>query len=502
MKKLILPAVLLVILYIFFASLLDISSSLPEDVIIPAEVKEILSPERIDQAIIYSNFRYSWYFFDNVLGFLVFLAILMLGISGSIRDKAKDWAEKVTAYKNASLILGGGAAFFALLIIFLTATKDHPVSFGTLGVALAWGLIGVYAGKSAKFALNAFYIILFLLLLSVINFPLIYYRTFVVEHYFELSVQGFGDWFASLLKDELISYLMMIILIPFAYWGIRTRPKDWWVWVAVVSVPILIIMIVISPVYFAPMFNKFEPLKDEALRTRILAMAEEAGLSDSQIFQVDKSKETEKVSAYVTGLFGSTRIVMWDTIIEKFTHDELEFVMAHETGHYLMKHIWKFVGLFAVILFVFLFIISRTINIVIRRYGERMGFNDIADIASLPLLLLMLSLLSFVITPVFNMYGRSIEHDADEFGLELTGDGSTAASAFIKLANENLSNPSPHPFFEFWLFDHPTLSDRIAFCREYVVEEEEVEQTVETEAEEIEPMVEETEQSEDIPGPE
>ncbi len=472
MKKLILPAVLLVVLHIFFGSLLDISSSLPEDVTIPQEVREILSPERIDQAIIYSNFRYGWYFFDNILGFIVLFAILTLGISRAIRDRAKAWAEKVTAHRNAPLLLGLGAAFFAMLIIFLTATGDHPVSFGTLGVALAWGLVGAYAGRSARFALSAFYILLFLLLMSVINFPLIYYRTFVVEHYFNLSVQGFGDWFADLLKDGLISYLMMIILVPLAYWGIRSRPKDWWVWVTVASVPVLIIMIVITPVYLDPMFNKFEPVKDEVLRTRILAMAEEAGLHDSQVFQVDMSKETEKVGAYVTGLFGATRIVMWDTIIAKMTHDELEFVMAHETGHYLMKHMWKFIGIFTAVLFVLLFIISRTINIFIHRFGDKMGFGDIADIASLPLLLLMLGILTFIITPALNLYSRRMERDADEFGLELTGDPAPAITAFVKLANENLSNPSPHPFYEFWLFDHPTLSDRIAFCREYAVEEE------------------------------
>ncbi len=472
MKRLVFPALLLIILYLSFGSLLNISSSLPEGTVIPEEVRDILTPERVDQAIIYSNFRYGWYFFDNLFGFAVLLSILMLGISRPMREKAKEWSEKVAEYKNAPLVCGCGAAFFALLILFLTATEDHPVSFGSLGIALAWGFVGIYAGKSQKFALSAFYVLLFMFLFTLINFPLAYYRSFVVEHYFDFSTEGFGDWFADFLKGELIGYLIFIILTPLAYWGIRKRAKDWWIWVSIASVPIMVIMIVVTPVYLDPLFNNYEPLKDEVLRDRILTMAEEAGISGSRVFQVDKSKETQKVNAYVTGLFGTKRIVMWDTILEKMTHDELSFVMAHEMGHYVLNHIWKFIGLLTIIIFILLFLISRTIGLFIRRYGDRMGFHELTDIASLPLLMLMFSLLMFLMTPAMNMYSRSKEHDADVFGLELTKDGSPAAMAFIKLANENLNNPSPHPFIEFWLYDHPTLSDRIAFCRQYIMEDD------------------------------
>lgn len=471
MKKVILSAVLLVILYFLSSSLLDIPAELPVGTVVPEEVREILSEERIEEAILYSNFRYGWYFFDNLLGFGVFIAILMLGISRSIREKARNWSEKIAAFRNPPLVCGLGAALIALLVVFLTATEDHQVSSGSLVIVLIWGVIGLGVGYSQRFALSAFYVLLFSLLLTLINFPLIYYRTFVVEHYFDLSVEPFGKWIADFLKDNLVSYIFSILLVPLAYWGIRKRPRDWWLWVSAASVPIMVFIIVISPVYLDPLFNTYEPLKDEVLRERILTMAEEAGISGSRVFQVDMSEETTKVNAYVTGLFGTKRIVMWDTILEKFTPDELSFVMAHEMGHYVMHHIWKFIGLLAITLFVLLFIISRTINGFIRRYGDRMGFHELSDIASLPLLMLMLSLLTFLITPALNVYSRSNERDADIFGLELTRDSSNAITAFIRLVNENLSNPSPHPFIEFWLYDHPTLSDRILFCRNYRVED-------------------------------
>ncbi|MFQ5617169.1 MAG: M48 family metallopeptidase, partial [Anaerolineales bacterium] len=451
-----------------------ISDTLPEGTVVPQEVRDILSEERLDEAIIYSNFTYGWYFFDNVFGFAILAGILMLGFSAKVRDKAQRWAEKVTSFPNASLVCGGAAAFIALLITFLSATPEHPVSAGSLGLALAWGVVGLFIGKSQKFALSSFYILLLFLLLQVINFPFAYYRGFIVEHHFELSNETFGKWLADMLKGNLIGFLFAVLLWPLAYWAIRKAPRMWWAWVSAGAVPVIIFVLVISPIYLDPLFNKYEPLKDEALRTRILTIAEDAGISGSRVFQVDKSKETEKINAYVTGLFGSKRIVLWDTILNKLETDEIAFVMGHEMGHYVMNHVWKFIGIFAVTLFILLFIVSRTIGFVIRKFGAKMGFQEFSDIASLPLILLMFSLLMFLITPALNAFSRTMEHNADEFGLELTQDGPTGASAFVKLANENLSNPSPHPFIEFWLYDHPTLKDRIEFCKQYPAPEKEI----------------------------
>jgi Zn-dependent protease with chaperone function len=466
-KRLILSTILLIAITGLAAILLDIPASLPEGTEVPTEVREILSEDRIEQAVIYSNFRYGWYFFRNLFDFAILSAVLMLGFSPRIRDRADRWSVRLCGLSNAPLLCGFGAALAALLVLFLAATEDQPITSGSLGLALAWGLVGLWAGRSPRFTRSAAYILLFSLLLTAFDFPLAYYRGYVVEHYFDLSVESFGEWTADYLKSNLIDYLLAVVLVPMAYWGIRRYPRDWWIWIASGSVPITIVLIVIAPVYLDPLFNTYEPLRDEVLRERILVMAEDAGISGGRVLQVDKSAETQKISAYVTGLFGTKRIVLWDTILEAMTPDEIAFVMGHEMGHYILNHIWKFIGILTVILFVLLFLISRTIGLVLRRFGDRMGFHEISDIASLPLLLLMLSLLLFLIAPIFNSYSRYKEREADAFGLELTRDGSTAVSVFVKLANQNLSNPSPHPFIEFWLFDHPTLSDRIAFCRAY-----------------------------------
>lgn len=467
MKKLILPLVLLILFFIFASTTLKISDSLPPGTVIPDEVKQILSPERIDKAIIYSNFTYGWYFFNNILSFIILFGILALSFSPKIRNLAEKWAEKLTSGKHAPLVMGSLFAFIALLVTLVSATPEHPVSAESLGLVLIWGLVGMFVGLSSRFALTTFYILLFFALLEVLNFPFTYYRSFVVEHRFGLSTETFGKWFADLLKGNLVSFLLSVLLIPLAYWVIRKVRRWWWALVAVGSVPIMILMLVIAPVYLDPLFNKYEPLKDEALRTQLLDMAEQAGISGSRVFQVDKSKETNKVNAYVTGLFGSKRIVLWDTILEKLTPEEITFVMGHEMGHYVLNHVWKFIAVFAVTLFVLLFIISRSIGFFLDKFGDKMGIKELADISSLPLLLLMFSLLAFIITPMINAYSRSNEHQADVFGLDLTKNGEVAASAFVKLANENLSNPSPPAFVKFWLFTHPTLKERIDFCKQY-----------------------------------
>ena len=470
MKKIIFPILFLIVLFIFAFFTLRIPESLPENARIPAEVKEILEPERIENAILYSNFRYGWYFFKQIFSFAVLIGILLFGVSSRIRDWAKMSAERVASLPSAPLITGLAMSLIALLITFLTATEDHPVSGGVLSFVLLWGIVGIFAGRFPKFGLTILYLLFFSLLMTILNFPLDYYRGFVVEHYFELSTVTFGKWFADVLKDEMISLLFMVILIPLVYWGIQKSPRHWWLWIAGGSIPIMIFLIVISPVYVDPLFNKYEPLRDETLRDRILAVAEEAGIEGGRVFQVDKSKDTEKVNAYVTGLFNTKRIVLWDTTLEKFTPNEILFIMGHEMGHYVLHHIWKTVGVISISLFILLFIIYKTIGLFIRKWGERMGFREVQDIASFPLLMTMFSLLFFIISPIFNSYSRAIEHDSDVFGLNLTRDGTTAAQAFAKLANENLSNPSPHPLIEFWLFSHPSLEDRIAFCKNYTKE--------------------------------
>jgi STE24 endopeptidase len=246
------------------------------------------------------------------------------------------------------------------------------------------------------------------------------------------------------------------------------RVKRWWLVFSIGAIPFMVFFIVIAPVVISPMFNKFEPLKDKQLESQILTLAGKAGIQGSRVFEVDASKQSSKVNAYCTGLFGTTRIVLYDTLIKGFTYDEISFVMGHEMGHYVMHHIWY--GLLAGVLFIFvmLWLTDKSIHSIITRYRTRFKFDRLSDIASLPLVLLFLTVFSFVFQPVSNGLSRYDEHQSDIYGMKITGvSGETAATAFDKLSAYNLSDPDPNPIIEFWFYSHPALKKRMEFVRNY-----------------------------------
>ncbi len=467
MKNALITVLLLLLFLAFAAATLSIETEKIDTSSLPSEVTSILTSDRLEQAIIFSDFRDRWYFFSTFFTLAVLAAILWFGFFARLKKLADRLTERL--HGQTQPVAYGCVLFLlaALLITFATAGDKQLVSGGNILFAVLWGGVGFLVGKYRRFAASAFFILIFSALLYIIDLPLSYYRDFVVEHHFGLSTKSFGEWFADGVKSTYLSTLFLVLLIPLAYKAMARFSRSWWIWVSAAFVPIMILVMIVVPVFVQPLFNKFEPLKDQALAERILGMARQAGIEGGRVYQVNMSEETTKINAYVTGLHGSQRIVLWDTTLEKLRPDEIAFVMAHEMGHYVMTHIWIGIAIFSVIFFVLLFIIHKSVGWIIRRFQTQFGFSALTDIASLPLLLLMLSLLMFVLDPITNGYSRSIEHDSDAFGLAITKDGVNAASAFVKLANENLSNPKPSTFMKFWLYDHPPLLERIEFCRAY-----------------------------------
>src|SRR6185369_8058823 len=205
----------------------------------------------------------------------------------------------------------------------------------------------------------------------------------------------------------------------------------------------IVVANLVAPVWIAPLFNKFEPMHDKALETRILALADRAGIEDSRVFEVNKSVDTKTLNAYVAGLWQTKRIVLWDTIIARMDDRELLFVVGHEMGHYVLGHVWQMVALSSLLILVLLYGAYKTMGAILARWSHRFGFSDLADVASLPLLLLVANLFSLAITPVPLAFIRHIEHEADRFGLEITQTNHSAGTAFLKLQEEALGNPWP-----------------------------------------------------------
>jgi Zn-dependent protease with chaperone function len=317
------------------------------------------------------------------------------------------------------------------------------------------------------FFIIAIYIVIFTILNFLIYLPISYYEEFVRQHAYDLSNQTFEKWFTDSLKGLMIGLIIGVLFLWVPYLLLKKSPKRWWLYTGLLSIPFFSLVILIAPVWIDPLFNKFGPMNDKALEHKILALADKAGIEGGRVYEVNKSVDTKTVNAYVTGFGGTKRIVLWDTILAKLNQRQLLVVMGHEMGHYVLGHVIKAILFFSFITIVLLYAAYRTAGGLIQKYQNRFGFNELSDVASLPLILLLISIFTFIITPALFAFTRHQEHEADRFGLEITKDNYAAATAFVRLQEENLSNPRPGLIMKLWRSTHPPLGERIDFCNQY-----------------------------------
>ena len=311
------------------------------------------------------------------------------------------------------------------------------------------------------------YFIFFTILTAVIDLPLSYYTEYVRQHAYGLSNQTFGKWFGDSLKALALACLIGPLVIWIPYLLLRRSPRRWWLYTAIALMPFILLANLVAPIWIAPLFNKFESMHDKQLEAKILAMADRAGIEGSRVYEVNKSVDTKTLNAYVAGVFATKRIVLWDTILKRMNERELLFVMGHEMGHYVLGHVWQGMAFSALFLLASLYAAYRTAGAVIARYQARFGFTTLADIASLPLLLLLFTAFGLLATPLEFAYTRHAEHEADRFGLEITQTSHSAGTAFVKLQQDALANPRPGLLFKLWRESHPPLGERMDFVNEY-----------------------------------
>jgi STE24 endopeptidase len=349
---------------------------------------------------------------------------------------------------------------------------DQLWSFGLLVVVLATGLsarMRTFAQRIGRkwFVALLLYFILFTLVTSIVDLPRAYYEEFVRQHAYGLSTQTAQKWWS----DTLIALALACVIGPLVIWVpyllLEKSPRRWWLYTAVALIPFIIAANLIAPVWIAPLFNRFEPMQDKALESRILALADRAGIEGGRVFQVNKSVDTKTLNAYVAGIFNTKRIVLWDTTIARMTDKELLFVMGHEMGHYALGHVWQQIVLSSLLILGSLYAAYRTAGLALARYGGRFGFSSLQDFASLPLLLLLMNLFSLIVTPAILTFTRHVEHEADRFGLEITQTSHSAGMAFIKLQTDALAVPRPGLLNVLWRQSHPPLGERIDFANAY-----------------------------------
>jgi STE24 endopeptidase len=316
------------------------------------------------------------------------------------------------------------------------------------------------------FLASLVYFLLFSVALTVLEFPLAYYADFVVPHQFALTDQTFGAWMLDGLKAFAVNCAIGAPIVALALLAI-SKVRRWWLALWLGSIPVMILLVVIAPVFIDPLFNKFEPLKDQVLRQKLLDLASRAGIEGGRVYQVDKSKQTKVMNAYVTGIGPTKRIVMWDTLLAKMTPDEVLAVMGHEMGHYALNHLWKGLAAGIAISLVVCFTLQRAYEAGVRRWGSDWRIVRSGDPASLPWLMLIVSVTLFLLSPVTSGISRYTEHESDVFSLELTHLNEPMATAMVKLSEDSKTIPQPHPFIEFWRYSHPPIAKRVAFALSY-----------------------------------
>jgi Zn-dependent protease with chaperone function len=294
--------------------------------------------------------------------------------------------------------------------------------------------------------------------------PVAYVDGFLIEHYFHLSQQSFLNWLADTLTMAVIGLCLLFPVTGFFFLFVRKMPRRWPLIFCVVSSLLIGVETFASPILLEPMLNKFTVMPDGDLKTHIQALAAKAGAPNAPIYVADKSKQTNKINAYVSGLAGSTHVVIWDTTLQKLPEEEILSIVGHELGHYYLHHVYLdffiAVGLNILLVPVNMYLLPGFVA----RLPKRWKIRGLDDFAILPALLLSLFICSFLSDPIANAWSRKQEHDADAFSLKVTDNGPAMARAFVALSEQNLSEPDPPPFIKFWLFSHPTLKDRINFA--------------------------------------
>jgi STE24 endopeptidase len=315
---------------------------------------------------------------------------------------------------------------------------------------------------------TAIYWVQFIILVTVVTFPLTIYEGYIREHKYGLSNQAFGQW----MRDQAVVLgvgivLGAIFMVPL-FGLVRRLGKNWWVWGAVATVVFIAFIALIAPVYIAPLFNKYTKLEDPSIKDPILSMARANGIPATDVYEFDASRQSNRVSANVSGFAGTLRISLNDNLLKRCTLPEIATTMGHEMGHYVLNHIYKALVMNGVVIVIGFAFLSWGISFALSRWGERWEVRGTGDIAVLPLAVMVLSIYFFVTTPINNTITRTMEFEADMYGLNAARQPDAEANVDLLLGEYRKMDPGP--IEEFVFFDHPSGRTRITAAMRWKAE--------------------------------
>ncbi|MGE5307592.1 MAG: M48 family metallopeptidase [Deltaproteobacteria bacterium] len=359
-------------------------------------------------------------------------------------DRAKSYSRI-----SYSLSLAETACLLFLLVLF---TRSGLSSALACPIKAAFG-----PGWALPVYLAAVY-----LLYSLVMFPLVFYHSFLLEHAFSLSTQNVGSWFSDQLKGGVLAYLVSLLLLSAFFWTIWRFPGSWWIVISAIWIAVNLLIAGLAPVVILPLFFKYRKLSDERLREKILVLAGKMGVKVLDVYEIDMSKKTVKANAGLIGWGASRRVIVGDTLREKYSQEEIEIILAHEFAHHKLRHLPKLIAFNAASAAVCFCLVYATNPFFLRLLGLR----SLDDIAAVPLVFLYLVLFGLVTQPLSNLMSRKMERNADMMALKVTGMKASFVSAMEKLAEQNLADRDPPPLIKAFFYDHPPISERISYANQ------------------------------------
>jgi STE24 endopeptidase len=337
---------------------------------------------------------------------------------------------------------------------------------GAIFLALIFSGLSVKLGHFLTFPqpwASALYFIILAVGLGLVLMPLNYYQGFILPRRFGLSHQKFNAWLADRGKAVAFSFLLGLALVIVVYCLLKYFPGTWWLWVAIVLILVSLLLSRLTPTLLLSLFFKLEPLDDKKLKRRLTNLAKRARAPILGVFTINLSSKSTTANAMLAGLGRTRRIILTDTLLQKYTPDEVEVVLAHELGHHVHKDVPKLIAAQAAMILVGLYLA----NLVLRASLVPFGFNGVADAAALPLLFLSVAVLTVIATLFINTYSRRVEASADEAAIELTDKPQAFVSAMTRLTNQNLSVANPNRWVELLFCDHPSYTKRVNSAKRY-----------------------------------
>lgn len=308
---------------------------------------------------------------------------------------------------------------------------------------------------------NIFILPLYFLILSVVyyllSFPVTICRSYIIERKFNLSSQSLKDWFFDQLKGGIIYYIVGLILLCAFYYILKLAPNRWWLVISAFWILFNLVLTKLAPVVIIPLFFKYKELSDESLRARIINLTDKMQIKILNVFEINLSKKTLKANAALLGWGSSMRVILADTLKDKYTYDEIEVILAHEFAHYKLRHLPRQIIVNSLFIVTSFYLIFKTSGYVL----GKIGLLGLSDMAALPLVFIYFVLFGITVQPFTAYYSRRLEKSADRMALEVTGLRGPFISMMEKLASQNLADRSPHPIIKFLFFDHPPIDERI-----------------------------------------